>query len=346
MSIGSLDRQLFLAGEEITDLTESVSVGTVSYPEWGSMPVSSPASFRVASNGLDFRPWNPVSLVYGLKNRDIALELLQGGNVRWTGTLEDLTTDPGAYRASLRGETRLTRAINRNGRVDTDELTPAEAAERLLNLQGVATDSASFARAAAILQALPVRVRVRPDVVNWQGTTGDILQLLCNAGLLRMGIGPDGAVRCQAWQDDTEPPGIASITDDLIQSWPQTEAIQFQPLDGYSITNLYFVDSFNAEADNVLSFDFGPNSAVQMVDAIASTYCGSQWIALHSKEWIRVRVHVDRAFGLSIINDDWIQLDSASLGVDAPMQVDGYDDSDARWITIIGRMDKNAIGGL
>lgn len=337
--IGNEDRSFWLDGNDITDRILTFATVPLVKNQWGQIPASAPITLTARTDDFGLTPWHPVSLVYGLRLDDLVLEIRQGGVTRWKGVTSAIDVEPGGQRCSIQGETMLTSRLTRNGRVDTDSLSPSQAIARLLALHGIDTDAESFARAANILDDIPVTVRVRPDPLTWDGTLGDLLQQLASAGVCRVYVRPDGVVGVDTWvPPESSVVTALTLTDDDLMAAPDTTREEADPADGFSVQYL-FGTSTDTDSSDVVSLDFGPNATVQIETEVGAVYVGSQWRELQNRRRTVLGVAVARDVGISLMDERFIRVQSTRLAIDFTGEVVGWDDSDPRWVKLTLHVD-------
>lgn len=338
--MSNLTRIVRLNGIDITDWVISLPKTPLRKPDWGSIPSLKMLDIRVRSDDFAFHPYHPVSLLYGKRYDTIALTVEQYGQLQWSGYLNDVKHEGANKTTSLIGESKLQQALNVSGRLDSTTLTPSEAAQRLLILHEIPVDNASFARATDILNDVPCRVKVNPDVLEWQGTAGDILKMLASAGIGRFYLTSTGAIGFDTFIVDETPTISITITDDELMQWPTSQAKYMDKLVGYKVVYEFDEVSDTDLTKDIISLDFGPTQAVTFTTQGSAVYCGTQWVALSRRDYVDIDFAIEKDFALIVKMGSFITLDSELLGLNRPVEVIGLDNSDPRFLIVNGRFDK------
>lgn len=337
---GNLTRTIYLDGLDITDWVISLPQTPQLKPNWGEIPALRLLEIQVRSDDFAFHPYHAVSLLYGRRYDEMELRVEQFDQVQWKGRLQDARHDGKRKQTTLVGEADLQRQLNRSGRLDSSVVTPAEAAKNLLILHDISTDNASFARATDLLNDIPVSARVNPDVLEWQGTLGDILKMLCSAGIGRLYLTSDGTIGMDSYFLDASPTIALTLTDDDLRQWPKTTDQNMEPLRGYRITWEFDETTSTDITDDILSLDFGPTQPVTLTTLAGAVYVGDTWQALSKRDYTDFTIALDKSFALVLELGSFITLDSDKLGLDRTLEIIGTDNSDPRWFQITARLDK------
>lgn len=328
---------MVLDGYDITEWVLQVSHAPAIKSDWGQIPAIPGMSVTVRSNDFAFHPLHPASVLFGRDLTLMKLEVFENDFRVWAGYLTDAQLESQSRQVTLSGDSYLQRWLNMPARIDTTETSPAQAAENLLALYGIPTDSASFGQAKNLLDDIPSLVRVNPAVIDWGGTLGDILQLLASACVGRYFVAPDGSIGMDAYALDMAPIITATFTDRDLLQWPQVSNESIADVEGYAVTFLYGVV---ADGENRQAFDFGAQATVTMSDTGSAVYCGETWQLLSERDYLRIEFHLDRGYGAALPLGSWVRITSDRAGLDAPVEIIGLDSSDARWVRITGRIDK------
>jgi hypothetical protein len=337
---GNLTRTVTLDGIDITDWVISLPQTPQLKPDWGEIPSLRLLEIQVRSDDFAFHPYHAVSLLNGRRYDEMELVVKQYDQVQWKGDLIDARHDGQRKQTTLVGESSLQRQLNRSGRLDSDVLTPSEAVKNLLILHNISVDNASFAAATNLLNDTPVNCRVNPDVLEWQGTLGDLLKMLCSAGIGRLFLTPDGAIGMDSYALDLSPTISVSLDDDDIRQWPKTNDQNMEPLVGYRVT-YEFGETESTDVDNdILSLDFGPTQPVTLTTEAGAIYVGDTWQGLSKRDYTDFVIPLDKSYALVLELGSFITLDSTKLGIDRTLEIVGTDNSDPRWFAITARLDK------
>lgn len=341
MSIGNIGTTITIDDIDVTERVLTIPSAPVEYSWWGEIPVSPSINLQVRSDDLLFHPHHPASLFYDREMENVAVVVAQAGFSRWEGIIGNAAIQPGGRVVQLTCESEFQRRSVRMGQVDSETLTPARAALRMLKLWDIPVDEGSFSTADSILDDIPVKVILAPDSLNTEGSLADILQNLAAAGLLRFRVNQRGEVECNSWTPfPSDPPIAADITDSDLMEHPTLDTIALDPLDGWVIQWMHGEDKDTRQGKRILALDFGPQQNVRMQSAEAAIYVGSQWRELHRQRLGRIRIAVDRELGLGLQGERWISLSSSVLGLtNAPVELVGWDDTDKRWMALMGHID-------
>jgi hypothetical protein len=338
---GNINREVYLAGNEITNWVTLLPETPQLMPEWGEIPSLPRLNIQVRSDDFAFHPTHPVSLLYQKKLADMTLQVKRWNNVVWSGVLEDFTADYNRKSTTLIGQSLLSQAFNRSARIDTDDLLPSQAIANILTLHGIEYDNESFARADAILDDIPLRIRVRPDVLDWQGTLGELLKLICVAGLGRLYLTRNGAIGFDSFSPVTTTVQSFSIDDNDIMEQPVVENDEADIFDGYSIKWLHS-DSpeESGSGTNIQSLDFSESSAVHVTTQAGAIYIGTQWIELSKESYYRLVINLKKDFALIAKIGAVIGIESDYLQISGIGEIIGIDDGDNRFTKYIIRVRK------
>ncbi len=335
-TVGNTDRIVKLNGIDITKWVIKLPTLPQLKPDWGKIPSLPELNITVRSDDNAFSLQHPVSFVYQKRLDKMPLVVSQFGAVVWTGFLKNVKTNLSKHQSVLVAESALDRKLNTSGRLDSDLLTPARAAQNLLILHGIDTDAISFGKAHAILDDIPCRVRVNPSVLEWQGTLGDLLQTIGVAGIGRYFMTPSGAIGFDSFALDLAPVISSTITDRNIMS-PDVK-IDDESMDtmgGYTVDYVHGRVSSEA-SEKLMTMDFTGTRSVSMETPASATYTGSQWVALSRVEYTRMKLAIKKELAWTLTLSSWITIDSTQMGINRSAEVIGIDDSDPRfaWITV------------
>lgn len=337
--ISNATRTIYLGGNEITRFVTAIPASPTVVSAWGALPDLPPLEIQCRNDNFAFTKAHPVSLLYGRRLATQSVEVKRAGLTLWKGFLTDAKTDAGRRAATLLADSPSAQKINAAARVDTTTTSPADAASRLLKLHNVPIDEASFARAAAILDDIPVEIKVAPSVFDWAGTLGDLLQLIATAGLLRFYLTPSGAIGCDSWAGDDSPTSSLTLTDADLMAMPGTESEESDPFEGYSVQYLYGTE-VDGEGERLQSLDFSANSAVQVTTAAGAAYIGSQWVALSRRVYTRVTAPIRKELGPIVRLGSYVTLDSDRLAISRTAEVVGIDDGDKKHTVLTLKIDE------
>jgi hypothetical protein len=340
MASGNETRTIYLDGYDITKWVIKLPKTPQLKPDWGEIPSLKQLEIQVRSDDFAFHPYHQVSFLYGRRYDEMELRVEQYGQVQWKGDLLDARHDGQRKQTTLVGESVLQRQLNTSGRLDSNLLTPSEAAQNILILHNVSTHAASFAAATNLLNDTPCRVSVNPDVLEWQGTLGDILKLLMSAGIGRLYLTPSGTIGMDSYALDSSPTIALTLSDDDIRQWPKTNDQNMEPLAGYRIKYEYDEEVSTDVTEDILSLDFGPTAPVTMATQNSAIYCGDTWQALSQRDYTDFVLPLAKSFALVLELGSFVTLTSTKLGIDRTLEVIGTDNSDPRWFAITARLDK------
>lgn len=340
ISPGQRAREVFFGGIDITEYVIDLPTLPLMKSEWGAIPSFQQLSIVVGSANKEFHPTHPVSFLTGIDTYGVSVVVRQFGTTQWSGTLIDYDADLSGYKTTLVAASDLQQQLNTSGRLDSDEVTPSEAIRNLLTLHSIDTDSASFTAANDILNDIPCRVRVNPDLLEWQGTLADLISPLLAAGICRLWQTETGAIGCDSFRIDPNPTLGATITDDDLEKFPDIIDEGFNPLQGYSVKFLYGTTQSSDITEDIKSLDFSGEQIVTATTQATADYTGSQWVALSTRQYLRMELCVSRDLASIIAVGHHVTIDSDSLGFSGFGEVLGVDHSDPKWSRITVRIDK------
>lgn len=336
----SSEYQVFLNGEDVSSYIISRTKAPQLKPEWGQIPALKNMTLVARSDDYFFHPTHPVSLLHGVELDKINVTMLEFGNIVWRGNIVDTKANLAQYKTSLICETQLQKSLNQIARVDTDLMTAAEAAKRLLALYDIPFDPNSFGKADEILTSIGARIRMNPSILEWDGTLADLLQTISVAGIGRFFLTSDGSIGFDTYVLDTEPTTVTEITDQDLMQHPILNNESMNPIEGYAVKYLNGEETFGT---NRKSFNFSGESAVIVVDNTTAIYIGETWLNLSHREYLRLDLHVRKEESLIVQLGNYIQLNSVIESINQPAEVIGIDNSDKRWIKFTVRIDKAVI---
>ena len=244
------------------------------------------------------------------------------------------------YLTTVIADSFFQQQLNRVSRTDTTLVGPSEAIKTLLLLYDIEVDSTSFAIAASQLDDIPVRVKVSPSVLDWDGTMADLLQILVVAGVGRLYLTNNGRVGFDTFREDSSPTITLTVKDDDIQQWVKVTDESMDPIEGFDVTTTAGHIT-SGDVEDRRQYDYGIDSPVRVVDAATAVYIGSTWETLSTRIYYRIELFLRKELSLIISLGNFIQLDSDKLALDKFAEVVGFDNGDARWVKITVLVDKD-----
>lgn len=336
---GNHARRVEIAGHDITNWVLTLPRTPATKPAWGEIVENNQLSITCRSDDGFMVPLNEVSLFYNKRIDEMTLKVFENDILKWSGSVVDVRADLASKRVTVQGDSYLSKRITSNALANTDPQNPAEAVRLLLAQADIDADPDSLSAAASVLEDVPMRLRITLDHLQWAGSLGDILRAICAASIGRMYLTERGTIGYDTWSPVGNPTITFDVTDDLLLRWPVLEDENMDPQDGWKVDFLHGVDE--QPGTNIKQLDFTANSPVQLTTQTGAFYCGSQWVALSLRKYLRVTIHLDRNYILYLHLGRYLSVNSTRMGLfDTFGEVIGIDDGDERWVAVTLQIDK------
>lgn len=342
-------KSVLIDGYNIDNHVTAIQSSLAEKPQWGQMQISRQISVQCENSTRLFSPTNQFSILRQKVYSDYTVTIRDKASDRdlWTGVLSNVTTADGGETATLVCDPILQTIINSPGYFSLPENSPAELARQMLMLLNIPVDDYSFGNAHYTLTQYGVRVRMAPSLIEWSGTLADVLQMIASASCGRFYYTTRGKVGFDVFDRDlysrqtaitkhhaefnnySYPPPGYKITDEDITSSPQIDVEASTRQTGYRVTYMHGFVSFNEGTGAVTSFDFGPASPIQMLDAVSATFCGEQWLAMSRRQFMVTTFTIVSPRAAYIQLGDWLRIESARFGISDRGEVVGIDNLDS-----------------
>lgn len=341
--IGNETLIVLIGGIDITEFVISAPIAGVMKPDWGEIPTSPALSVLLENLEGQFSPNNLVSIFFGNSVENISLVVFRGGVIRWDGIIDSISIDISRKYATIKGETLLQNALNKSSKVFFGQDTPSQLAIDVLQQHNVPIDTESFQIAEDLLNDIPVQAEIVPDIFDWEGTLGDILQMLAVAGIGRFFYNTSGAIGFDTFNLLDNRPSAFELTDDLLEQQPSITIEIRDRLRGYkvqykfgTVEELITGVPFNNPLQTI---DLGANSAVTLTGAGSAVYLGERWIEVSETPYYRITLNLDHEMASNLTMNMQFIINSDTLGLfDRKAEIIGIDLSDPKWGIITVRV--------
>lgn len=322
-------------GIDVSDDVISAPISLVVKPDWGEIPTSPDLTLTLQNLNNQYSPHNLTSLFPGNKLSDVPLKVFRGGIIRWDGFIDDINIDLTRKYAIIKGETLLQNALNKSSKTFFGANTPSQLAINVLQQHNIQIDTESFQIAEDILNDIPVQAEISPDVFDWQGTLGDILQMIAVAGIARFFYTTDGKIGMDTFNLLDNRPSVFTLTDNDLEQQPSVTTEIRDSLRGYKVQYKYdTVEELitGVPFNNPLqTIDMGANQAVTLIDLGSAVYLGERWIEVSETPYYRIVLNLDHEIASNLTLNQQFIINSDTLGFTKKAEIIGIDLSNPKY---------------